>query len=343
MYMEKITVWLPSMLEHCQQIITGFLMLKEKGWNIEIIDSSKNKNNPFSGMAIIQAEYNGKKIIYDVWDGYQDPKAIKVGLDWADFYFKRSFSAQKNSVLFPEDQHKMFPLGFNYHMTYKNCPTSDPYWKTVLQKLRGRNFVPSIFEGSAAAPRGEPKIIFFTRLWDVNEPGLSVALQEERKVINKTRIDIIRSLKQRYGDLFIGGLNNTPLSQEMAPDLIMPYRYTNRKSYIALLHSCDICIGSMGLHESIGWKTGEYVAAAKAIVNETFHYSVPGDFLPGKNYLEYNTAEECIEAVQKLVDHPQMLLNMKIANEEYYQKHLKPDSLIANTLKIVENTSFPEK
>lgn len=333
--MEKIKVWVPTRCEHSQQITTGFLMLKEKGWDVEIIDISGNENNPFSGMPVIQAEYKGKKIIYDVWDGYQDQQGIQAGLNWADFYFKRSFSAEKNAAFFPEDQYKIFPLGFNYHMTYKGCPSTDPGWKNLIKKLIGRYFVPATFEGSAAAPKGDPKIIFFTRLWDEKEPGLNADLQEERKIINQARIEIIRALKQQYGAMFIGGLNDTPLSQAMAPDLIMPNTYTNRNKYIALLHSCDICIGSMGLHESIGWKTGEYVAAAKAIVHDPFRYSVPGDFLPGKNYLEYRTAEECITAVQKLVEDPQLLLSMKTANQEYYRNYLKPDVLIANTLKIV--------
>ena len=335
--MEKVKVWIPSRCEHSQQITTGFLMLKEKGWDVEIMDISA-ENTLFSGTSFIQAEYKGKKIIYDVMDGYYAPKVIQAGLNWADFYFKRSFSAEKNAVFFSEDQHKIFPLGFNYHMTYKNCPSTDPDWKILIKKILGRYYVPSVFEGHATAPKGKPRIIFFTRLWDVNEPGLTEALQEERRIINKTRIDILRVMKQRYGDMFVGGLNDVPLSREMAPELIVSDRYTKRKNYIALLHTCDICIGSMGLHESIGWKTGEYVAAAKAIVNETFRYSVPGDFLPGKNYLKYDTAEECIEAVQTLVEDPQLLLAMKTANEEYYRKYLRPDAMIANTLKIVENT-----
>lgn len=335
--MEKVKVWIPSRCEHSQQITTGFLMLKEKGWDVEIMDVSA-ENTLFSGTSFIQAEYKGKKIIYDVMDGYYAPKVIQAGLNWADFYFKRSFSAEKNAVFFPEDQHKIFPLGFNYHMTYKNCPDTDPGWKILIRKILGRYYVPSVFEGHATAPKGKPRIIFFTRLWDVNEPGLTEALQEERRIINKTRIDILRVMKQRYGDMFVGGLNDVPLSREMAPELIVSDRYTKRRNYIALLHTCDICIGSMGLHESIGWKTGEYVAAAKAIVNETFRYSVPGDFLPGKNYLKYDTAEECIAAVQTLVEDPQLLLAMKTANEEYYRKYLRPDAMIANTLKIVENT-----
>ena len=339
--MDRWKVFIPSKSHHNAQVITGFLMLKENGLDIEIIDDSHNQDNPFFNMPIIYAQYRGKKIIFDHWDGYQFPELIKRGLEWADIYFKRSFSAEKNALYFPDETQKMYPLGFNYHVTYRNSPFSEPLWKHLIKKLLGREingyFLPKVFEGHAHKAQGPAKIIFFTRLWDQNKLGLNSAMQEERAQINKMRIDLLRALKERYGDAFIGGLNDTQLSREMAPDLIVPAKYTGRKKYIALLHSCDICIGAMGLHESIGWKTAEYIAAAKAIVNESLHYSVPGDFEIGKNYLEFSTTNECIAAVQKLVDNPQLLYDIKKANEVYYLNYLKPDSLVANSLKIVNN------
>jgi len=60
---------------------------------------------------------------------------------------------------------------------------------------------------------------------------------------------------------------------------------SNRRNYLEVMKQSDICISSMGLHQSIGWKTGEYIAASKAIINESFHYKVVGDFQIGKNYL----------------------------------------------------------
>ena len=150
------------------------------------------------------------------------------------------------------------------------------------------------------------------------------------------RIDIIRALRERYGDSFIGGLNDNTLSRTWAPDLIMPAEYTERKRYLKLVHSCDICIGSMGLFESIGGKTGEYVAAAKAIVNERLHYSVTGDFAEGVHYLSFETVEECLDAVQKLVEDPQLRFAMKKANAEYYRNYLRPDMIVKNTLELVD-------
>ena len=43
--MEKVTLWVESQVSHVGQIITGFLMLKEQGWDVEIVDNSKKEKN----------------------------------------------------------------------------------------------------------------------------------------------------------------------------------------------------------------------------------------------------------------------------------------------------------
>ena len=122
----------------------------------------------------------------------------------------------------------------------------------------------------------------------------------------------------------------------MAPDLIVPRELTERRHYLRAVHASDICIGSTGLHGSIGGKSGEYVAAAKAIVHEAFHYQVTGDFREGVNYLSFRTAQECVDAVGHLVEHPAEIAAMKQANAAYYQQYLRPDRLIANSLAVVD-------
>ena len=339
--MEKVVFTIPSKIYHISQIATGFHILKKQGFPVEIIDKSGNRENPFYDLPVACAEYRGKKIIYDLWDGYQNPVDMKKCLDWCDIYFKRSFSAEKNAALFPEDQHKMFPLGFNYHVTYPTSPVNEPKLKSLLKPLMGKApepyFVPRVFEGKPrnTAPE-DVKILFQAQLWDHRDPDLSPEMAEECAYINRTRIAIVRALKETYGDQFFGGLRDSALAREMAPELIQPEKYTERRKYLKLVHSCDICIGSMGLHESIGWKTAEYIAAAKAIVNETFHYSVTGDFEEGKHYLAFSTAEECIEAVRTLVENTEKRLEMQAANAKYYQEYLKPEVLVKHTLDLVE-------
>lgn len=339
--MEKVVFTIPSTVYHISQIATGFYLLKKQGFPVEIIDKTRDRENPFYNFPVAFAEYRGKKIIYDLWDGYQDPVDMEKCLRWCDVYFKRSFSAEKNARLFPQYQDKMFPLGFNYHVTYPTSPVNEPKLKSLLKPFLGKApepyFVPKVFEGKPrkTAPK-DVKILFQAQLWDHRDPDLSPEMAEECAYINRTRIEIVRALKNTYGEQFFGGLRDSALAREMAPELIQPEKYTERRRYLKLVHSCDICIGTMGLHESIGWKTAEYIAAAKAIVNETFHYTVTGDFAEGKHYLSFSTAEECIEAVHVLVEDTRKRCEMQAANAEYYQNYLKPEVLVKHTLELVE-------
>ena len=336
--MEKVKLYMESQVPHACQIITGLLRLKEQGWDVELVDQ-RSSGSVYCGMPLMRAEYRGQRIIYDVGDGYNVPEDMEIGLKDCDFYFKRSFSAKKNQQLLPGYAHKMYPLGFNYHVTHKKNPINEPLWKHFLKPLMGRApdryFVPEVFEGRAEKTEGAPKILFLTRLWE-QEEGLPPEVNEERTRINDMRIRIVKTLRRQYGDAFVGGVNDTALSREIAQDLIMPSEYTERRHYLKLLHSCDICIGSMGLFESIGWKTGEYVAAAKAIVNERFHYTVTGDYREGEHYLPFETAEECLAAVAQLAENPDKLYAMKKANENYYRDYLKPEALVRNSLKLVD-------
>lgn len=339
--MEKIRLIIPSRVEHCAQIITGFLMLKEQGWDVELVNNFRDESALFYGLPAITAEYRGKKLFYDVWDGYQDPEDMALGLESCDFYFKRSFSAEQNQKLFPDGCRRMYPLGFNYYVTHPKNPADEPLWKALLRPLQGktpaRYFVPEVFEGSGDAPAGNlPKILFLARLWGREAELEGDPANEEREKISRDRIEIIRTLRKEYGDAFIGGLNDCPLSRQLAPDLIVPRELTERRRYLQAVHSSDICIGTTGLHGSIGWKAGEYVAAAKAIVHEEMCYSVTGDFREGVNYLSFRTAQECVDAVAQLVENPQRLQAMKQANAAYYRQYLRPDMLVKNTLNVVD-------
>lgn len=339
--MQSINVTVPSKVYHIAQIVTGFHLLKQQGWEVTIRDCSGDRENPFYGLPVAVADYRGKRIVYDLWDGYQDPEDMEKCLAACDVYFKRSFSAEKNARLFPAYAEKMYPLGFNYHVTYPGNPVNEPLVKSLLKPLLGKApepyFTPKVFEGQPVRKEnGEVRILFQAQLWDVRDPSLSVEMAEECDFINRTRMEILRSLRGSYGPAFFGGLKDTRLARELAPELIVPETYTERRKYLKLVHGCDICIGTMGLHESIGWKTAEYVAAAKAIVNERFHYSVPGAFREGVHYLPFQSAAECLQAVRTLVDSPEARFAMQQANADYYQACLRPDVLVKNTLSMVE-------
>lgn len=339
--MESITVRYYSREPHISQVLTGFCMLARQQPSEYQCSFLSAFDNSISG-AYVEAEYRGKRIIYDLMDGYQDIAGMQMLLDGCDFYFKRSYSPEKNEELLC-DAAKMRPLGLNYHVSCKGHPVDKPFWKEQIKRLvhienntySNTYFSADKFEDVPSYKEKEIQVMFAARLWEPDRT-LPDKLNVERCVINQMRIQIIRALKEMKTIEFLGGLSDTPLSREQAPELILPEQMTNRRSYLHLLHRADICIATMGLHESIGWKLGEYVAASKAIVSEPLHYQVPGDFYEGKNYVSFVDAAECVDRVRSIADSPQTLYKMKLANREYYCKYVKPDQLIKNTLQIVD-------
>ncbi len=338
--MDTIRVQLYCHIPHISQILCGFHELAVSGkYKVVFEDRSEEAQRTYTDMSIVRVLYKGKVIIYDLMDGYIGPSMIKDLLENCDFYFKRSFSESQNEQ-FGSLKSKMLPLGFNYHLTYRKNPLNDGAVKRFIKLLLKResfdSFTKESFECEPKYKDKDIKILFLTRLWDPKE-CVHENYIEERKRINAERIALIRALRDRYGDDIVAGLNDSPLSRELAPDLIVDERYTKRKNYLELMKKSDICIASTGLHGSIGWKTAEYVAASKAIVSEPFNYTVTGDFCAGENYLEFSSIDMCLSAVDALASSPDKLYEMKKKNHEYYKRYLSPRELVKRSLEAVDS------
>lgn len=284
-----------------------------------------------------------------------------IGIDYlrrVDGYFARDYSNKVNivNIVTPvvfTDNNKVKPFGFNYYVIYKGNPLDQSNgikicWINMLRNITGYNVCtyPEYFEQNADWKEKDFTIIFMARLWDTNTIDLDtnlpedvynyrVYMLEERERINKFRTEIMRKLKKEYGSNFIGGIYQDSFSEKYCPDLIVSKKLSRKKAYLDQMKKADICIGTMGLHRSIGWKVGEYIAAARAIVAEKFQYIVPGNFDAGKHYIPYDTVDECCEAVAYLYDNPALVYEMKKANEEYYLNYLKVDRQLLNAFKEI--------
>lgn len=328
--MTKISVETNSSFTHVSQILTGFKMLAENDPAYTLVINEKTPST--KGPSMVMAEYRNKRIVYDLSDGYQSLDTMTEYLHDCDYYFKRSFSREKNAVYFKGHEDKIYPLGFNYMVYHKSdAKKYKPSLKQRLKRLIGVRpsffYTSEVFEGREDVYNERPRIIFYVRVWPK---------EKNCGDLTERRIELIRRLRAEFPGQFYGGVKNTAYARSVCPDLIVPNRKTNKAGYIKQLHHSDICIGSAGLFQSIGWKTGEYVAAGKAIVAERFEYEVTGDFTEGENYLAFETADECISAVKRLIDDPALMKRMKKNNRDYYNKYLRPDVLVKNTLDIVD-------
>ena len=354
--MTNIDVFFSYHCAHISRLLTGFHMLEQAGlFSIRLIHDSFGK---LPEISVVEADINGYRIAFDMGDRWAlaDKKGCQY-LKQVDAYFARGYTREIDIVNPPIDRNefkKVHPFGFDYYSTYPGNPLDDSNNSTKEKLLRtaksmfGYNkcMYPEFFEGKANYKKKDFNILFYTRLWDPdNIPVLSCPsadaiayrdyMIDEWRRINASRIEIIRALSKEYGKRFCGGIQWCTLAEKECPDLILPTSAVRKRNYLRKMKSSDICIGSIGLHKSTGWKTGEYVAAARAIVAEKLKYEVPGNFDDGKHYIPFITVRQCVEAVEKLYDNPDLVYEMKKANEDYYRKYLKPDIQLLNAIQLL--------
>jgi hypothetical protein len=292
-----------------------------------------------------------KTIFYDTTDG---ENMINEALDVSDIYFKRSYL---ETAIPTEYKAKVFPFGLNFPVykgvfdwfefyrlyfsrrNYKESPRELIKW--VLRNVSIR-YNPTVRKMHVAPkPNQEPRVLFMVRTWDPDY--FPAALADENKEMwqktcrdtNETRALVIETLRKELGDKFYGGFAKNEHAEKNYKNLLLEdNNLSKKKNYVKILHDHSICIATTGLYNSIGWKFGEYVAFSKAIVSEKLYYTVPGSFDAGKNYLEFDTAKECVKQTLNLFENDTLRRQMMENNYNYYKEYLSPDKQILRTLNI---------
>lgn len=333
-----VKLYYGSTIEHNAQILTGWNLLTSGKC---CISSMIDENLP---PFVVVADIDGRKIAYDTCDGYFHTGAIAFDSRYeslansVDILFKRDFSSMYNKLI--GFKGRIAPLGLNYYCYDRRIkqiyyPGIRLYKKNVknMLSIEFDEFYKN-FENHRSLSNDRYDILFLTRLWNPEAVEVENAkVAEERHTINKMRINIIRMLRKQYGDKAVCGISDDPYAREIAPDLIIK-DFTKKSRYISLMKKSKIVVSSLGLHQSNGWKFGEYIAAGKTIVTEKPFYNIPYA-LHNKNWLEYSCVEECLEAIDRLLGDSDKRNQMQLSNLRYYEEHLRPDMLIKDSLKKI--------
>lgn len=330
--------------DHLTQICTGFVMLQRAG-EIELSQECRRQEyfDETKPQHLRDASYNhmrvtvncNTRLYYDCHDSYE---LDELAATEVDYYFKRSYAQSK----VPDSlKPKVFPLGFNYPVYSAEFDAFEQQrFSTFQPELAASNtrvFKPAVEEMHAVPDKvHDPSVLFITHAWDpYDHPERSNKKIAERISINERRAHCIELLRQEFGDRFLGGLVHTDYAaRNYESALLQNNEVSEKKNYIKLLSQFPVCVAARGLHGSIGWTMGEYVAFSRAIVSERLNYQVPGDFKPRDNYLEFDDPEQCVTAVHKLVSDAALRWGMMKNNREYYLTYLKPDAMIKRTLHI---------
>jgi hypothetical protein len=331
---------------HLNQIYDGFQKLKKLGI-INLVVKPFAVDTGAKLKVLVDDKYT---VIYDTSDGFNWIKgSMKDNLHYfknhirADYYFKRSYNEQLLS--YTPSNCKIYPLGLNLGMTPEG-----KFQRSLIGNskdfIKNNYFVSKFYDKTSfysedfeflPVPHKKTKILFIARLWDPDDES-SDNLKAERELINKNRVRYIKACKKEFGKQFTGGLQKDSFSIKYSSDLIMPSFLTNRGAFLKAIKESNICIATGGLHDSIGWKFGEYVAASRAIISEPLKYNLSGNFENTKNYLTFKTEDELISQTHILLDNRNLLSEMMNNNYKYYNDYMRPDKLILNTLlHIYEN------
>ena len=318
---------------HLNQIYTGFAQLENQGY---VVLSKENKFD--TNKQILEVIVNNNiKVIYDTMDEEEFYAVDVMKINNIDYYFKRSFKSEiANKYNF-----KSFPLGLNYNVysEYRNILGFLDSMKNRLRKCIKKNkynFYSEDFEENPM-PSDNPKICFLTRVWDINGEEIeNENVKKERDEINNFRVECIQACKKEFGDNFIGGIEDSEFARKYYSDVIIKDKsITKRDNFLDLVKACDICIATTGLHKSIGWKFGEYIAASRAIVTEPLCYELPGNIEKDRNYIEFNNVNQLINTLKELMTNKKKRKSLMENNYDYYNCFVKPDKLIKNSLEKI--------
>ncbi|WP_297420725.1 hypothetical protein [Clostridium sp.] len=331
----KCHLILHSKAKHLNQIYAGFIDLYKKG----IIEISKENKYDTEKQILEVIIDDNKKVIFDTMDENEFYAKSVMNINNIDYYFKRSFKSKEAS----RHTFKSYPLGLNYNVYSKsgNILEIEEVLKNKFKKILKNykyNFYTEDFE-SFSISEENPKICFLTRVWDTNSNEIEDEdVKREREEINNFRIECIKSCKENFKENFIGGIEDSEFARKNFSEFIVENTgITKRDKFLDAIKKTEICVATTGLHKSIGWKVGEYVAASRVIVSEPLFYELPGEFKNGQNYIEFRNANELIEVIKNLISNKEKRQEIMKNNLYYYNNYVKPEMTVLNSLLKVIN------
>ena len=327
----QITLFPKTINLHLSQVLAGLFELHSTG---EVKLTVSNLPSPIDNVDqthLLWVEVlnlhasRPTRICFDMRDNH----GTCVGpLEQCDIYFKRCLSNNSLQGLGNDLTCKIHPYGLNYA-----CASTQQHWRWVYMKMlrivaqksntnSSRKIIKNLLfwlgwyrnpqtgdlarnfhEFGAQQTVPANKIVLFTRLWDPQDTQMPRA---ELTVLNEIRIDLVRLLRQEFGELFIGGILPSAYAKKLIPTEVIA-EPIHQKEFLALVKRNLIGVTTTGLHASLGWRLGEYVAASRCIVTEPLTCTLPSPLNEAEHILGFTSPRECVcQLVYRLLEQPDL-------------------------------------
>lgn len=337
MALPNCRIQLGSYAPHLSQLCAGFTMLQQRG--LLRLEFSRLKDFQAEGLHqhnfMLEAQFDdGFVVAYDVEDGYggaQQPELFDTQLSRVLRYFRRSYDHRQHNGM--RNRTKLRPLGLNFHVT---CPGN--FFDAAQPQLAAAHHANDFVSHNSYPVY---KALFVTQLLNPNMLGVAGELRDSVHAQNQLRLDILRACRDEFGERFFGGLEPSDYARNHAPKLLLPADECTKDAHLRRLRENYICVALQGLHGSNSWLMAECCAAGRALVIPPLRYEPQGNFVRGQNYVVFANVEECTRRIRELLRSPSTVHRMEAANSAYYHAHVRPDSLVLQTLRDAMPEHFP--
>jgi hypothetical protein len=325
-------------LYHTSLLLSGLCELDRRGSiSLEYHVPRRGEERWLVGdAAVVCLDLSGpleRRIAIDLRDGEGLSRPI---LDRVDCYLKRAFYPPELEGLPPALASIVEPYGLNF--ASRSAASTIRLLRAIGLPLigRGRAGIARLREYLSTPPISafeqgpdvpvEATVTFQTRLWTEDEvpPG-------EVEGLNGERVAMVRALRRTFGDRFVGGLVPTPLARARYAEDLTPHS-SKYVDYLALRQRCLVSVYTRGVEDSLAFKLGETFAASQCLVSVPLKYQLPVPLVDGKNYVLYNTIDECLTACDRLLMSPQLADEMRHANHAYYRSEIEPAAHVSKVL-----------
>lgn len=363
-----VKIYTPQELNHSSYIQTGLFELEKDSFlktnvvlsfakrlgTIRVNDSGlEQTNQPHPKTSFYQLidaasgiTVNFATDLYDASSSFS-----KYALEHCDYVFKRNYETKYIAQLPKEMQQKIYPLGltFGCHSKYKKDWNrfyigflvtnvilnfkNDSYFFQRLK--RGFRFIKNHwefintsrfitdFESYKAIDESE-KILFQTRCFQTEE-------EEDVVAIHSQRHQIIKTLRQKFPNQFIGGFIPSTIALQDYSETISNLP-TEPTKYLNEVKKAKIVIYTRGLINSPAWKMAEYLSQGKVIIAEKLTAELPVPLTNGKEVLFFENEKEMVSLIEEALQDDLLCKNLSHNSKAYFDNYVHPK---ANVKRII--------
>lgn len=287
----------------------------------------------YMAFVVVNPENNITKVIIDFRD---KPTVKKNAYAWSDKYAKINFNTDLTDKRF-HDKMILIPPAFGIKIW--NFLESAYYCFTNLIRCKFFPVVPIIVHiidyknqyrrpildcflvPNSSPDNNEPYVYFNSRLWPHQNCLEGTNLQR------KKFIEICRDVCKFEGGFFA---SEDHIQRQEFKDIIS-YK-DDSKSYFEKTKLSKIVFNTPSVHESHGWKFGEFLAMGKAMISTPPKNEIPGELVHGRDIHFITNDEELKSAIILLINDNEYRSLLETGAKNYYLKYANPRSVIVSIL-----------